>query len=159
MAKPNFARMMQVIDETFATRNDPGQISVSPAQQKKLAAIHPSTLSELANDDGPLIWLLLIPTTKEIADAFLSGKITEKELLDKTPIGASYDCIYLCSASTLPEARGKGQTKSLCIKAIKEIAALHPIKTLLVWPFTKEGNILAKKIANQTGLELLVKEK
>lgn len=158
MPKPNFQRMMQIIDETFEMRKDPGQIQVSPAQQKKLAAIHPATLSEFANEDGPLIWILLIPTTKEIMQSFLGAKITEKELLDKTVIGISYDCIYLCSASTLPEVRGKGETKALCIKAIKDIVRQHPIKTLFVWPFTKEGSLLAQGIAKELDMNLLVKD-
>lgn len=158
MPADNFKRMMQVIDETFATRNDPGQIQMNAAQRKKLEAIHPSTLSELANEDGPLIWVLLIPTTQEVMQAFLNGKITEKELLDQTKVGQPYDCIYLCSASTLPELRGKGQTKALCIKAIKEIASQHPVRTLFVWPFTKEGDYLAQGIAKALGMELLIRK-
>jgi hypothetical protein len=157
MPKPNFQRMLQIIDETFKMRDDPGQIQVTPDQQKKLAALHPSTLSELANEDGPLIWVLLIPTTSAIMNLFLQNKISEKELLDKTQVGEKYNCIYLCSVSTLPEMRGKGQTKAICIKAIKQIAAQHTIKTLFVWPFSKEGKFLAQKIAKELDMDLLNK--
>lgn len=80
-SKPNFKLMMSLIDETFATRKDPGQIQVSQAQIKKLHAIHPATLSEFANDNGPLIWILIIPTRSAIMHEFLTGKITEKQLL------------------------------------------------------------------------------
>jgi hypothetical protein len=153
----NFEKMMQIIDETFATRNDPGQIQVTNAQRKKLAQIHPATLSQVANEDGPLIWVLLIPTTKDIMEAFISGKISEKELLAQTKVDDPYDCIYLCSASTLPEARGKGQTKAVCINAIKEISKEHKIDTLFVWPFSEEGGKLAEKIARELGLPLKVK--
>jgi hypothetical protein len=151
----NYKRMMDVIEETFATRKDPDQIQVTAAQQKKLALIHPATLSEIANEAGPLIWVLVIPTLSVIMQEFLEGKISEKMLLDKTPIGGSYDCIYLCSVSTLPELRGKGETKKLCIKAIKAISAEHPIKTLFVWPFTKAGASLAETVANSCNLALL----
>lgn len=54
LPKPNFQRMLNLIDEVFATRNDPDQLQVTPQQLKKLEQIHPSTLSELANEDGPL---------------------------------------------------------------------------------------------------------
>ncbi len=155
--KPNFKLMMQLIDETFATRKDPGQIQVSEAQMKKLQAIHPATLSEFADKDGPLIWILLIPTTKEIMNDFLSGKITETQLLEHTKPKERYDCIYLCSATTLPEMRNKGETKKLCIHAIEQIMKDHSINTLFVWPFTKEGEILAEAIVKKCELELLKK--
>jgi hypothetical protein len=156
--KPNFNRMLQLIDETFATRNDPGQIQVTQKQMKKLGEIHEATLTELADENGPLIWILLIPTTKNIMHDFLKGTITETELLNRTKAKEKYDCIYLCSATTLPESRGKGATKKLCLEAIKNISRDHAITTLFVWPFTKEGEALAKVIAKECGLELLVKE-
>ncbi len=155
--KPNFNRMLELIDETFATRKDPGQIQVTQAQMKQLEAIHPATLSEKANDDGPLIWVLLIPTTKTIMNNFLSGKISETQLLEQTKPQQNYDCIYLCSATTLPEARGKGDTKKLCLAAIEEISKDHNITSLFVWPFSKEGGQLAQKIADELKLPLLKK--
>ncbi|MCE3229896.1 MAG: GCN5-related N-acetyltransferase (GNAT)-like protein [Bacteroidetes bacterium] len=155
--KPNFQRMLSLIDEVFATRNDPDQLQVTPAQLKKLEQIHPATLSEFANEDGPLIWVLIIPTTEKIMNGFLSGNLSEKQLLEKTKPGQAYDCIYLCSVTTLPEARGKGETKKLCIKAINAVSKDHNITTLFVWPFTKEGETLAESLANVCGMTLLKK--
>ncbi len=152
--KPNYKKMMAIIEETFATRNDPGQIQVTPAQMKKLEQLHPSTLAEIANEDGPMIWVLMIPTTKKIMDDFLSRIISETELLEKTKPGDSFDCIYLCSATTLPEYRDKGETKKLCIKAVREIGNDHPIKYLFVWPFTQGGEKLAVSVAKASSLEL-----
>jgi hypothetical protein len=156
--KPNFARMMELIDEVFATRNDPGQIQVTPQQRKKLEQIHPATLSEKANEDGPLIWILLIPVIQDVMEDFLAGTINEKELLGQTQPGQNYEAIYLCSATTLPEARGKGDTKKLTLDAIHAIQKDHVIKNLFVWPFSEEGKKLAKKIARELGLELRIKE-
>jgi len=157
MGKPNFDKMLSLIDETFATRNDPGQIQVTQKQTKKLQAIHPATLSEKSNDEGPLIWVLLIPTTKTIMQDFLANKITETQLLELTPLTTNYDCIYLCSATTLPEARGKGDTKKVCMNAIEDIRKTHSISTLFVWPFTQEGKRLAEKVAKELNLELLMR--
>lgn len=156
--KPNFNRMLQLIDEVFETREDPDQIQVSPQQLKKLEKIHPATLTEKSDENGPLIWILMIPTTKDIMTDFLEAKISEKELLERTKPGDSYDCIYLCSATTLPEIRGKGETKKLCIAGIQSIGKDHKIETLFVWPFTKEGEILAEAIAKECGLELRKKQ-
>lgn len=155
--QPNFNRMLQLIDEVFATRSDPGQIQVNRGQLARLQKIHPATLTELADENGPVIWLLLIPTTKNIMTDFLSGSITEKQLLERTKPGDVYDCIYLCSATTLPEYRGQGKTKQLCLEGIQKIQKDHPIKTLFVWPFTPEGKRLAEALAQETGLEIMEK--
>jgi electron transfer flavoprotein alpha subunit len=147
--------MLQLIDEVFATRQDPDQLQVSREQIEKLNEIHPAALTELSDENGPVIWVLLIPTTRAIMTAFVGKEISEKELLDKTHAGQSYDCIYLCSATTLPEYRGKGKTRDLCLKAIAAIVKDHPINTLFVWPFTKEGESLAGTLARACKLELL----
>jgi hypothetical protein len=154
MTKKNYERMIQVIDEVFATCQDPDQLQVTGEQMQKLQAIHPATLTELANEEGPLIWVLLIPTSRQITEEFLEGKLTEKQLLEKTKVGDRYSSIYLCSATTLPEQRGKGETKKLCLKAIRSIMRDHPIDTLFVWPFSKEGEFLAESVANSCGLKL-----
>lgn len=156
--KPNFNRMLQLIDEVFATRNDPDQIQVNQKQLKKLETIHPDTLSELSDANGPLVWVLVIPTSTAIMNDFLSGGISEKQVLDKTEPGRAYDCLYLCSATTLPEARGKGLTKKVCVDAITSISQQHKIRTLFVWPFSPEGSALAKTLADELHLNLFIKE-
>ena len=152
---PNFNKMIRIIDEVFATRNDPNQIQVNPEQLKKLQAISPLTLSEVTDENGPVIWLLMVPTTRDIMLDFLNKKISEKKLLKQTKPGHVYDCLYLCSATTLPEYRGKGETKKLCLATIEAIQKTHPIKTLFVWPFTKGGDRLSEAIARECDLELL----
>lgn len=154
----NFERMLEVVGEAFDTRNDPDQISVSEKEMEILEAIHPDTLSELANEDGPIVWILLVPTIRRIMDLFLEGTITEKELLHHTAAGSSYDVLYLCSASVLPEFRKKGLAKQVCMDAIKSIRKDHNISTLFYWPFSEEGKLLAAAVAKETGLPLLEKK-
>ena len=55
-----------------------------------------------------------------------------------TPIGASYDAIYLCSALVLEEFRRKGIAKQLALKAIEDIRKDYPVKALFVWTFTRK---------------------
>ena len=141
MAQENYYRMLQLIDTVFSTSKDLNQIKVNQKVMKKLELISPATLSELADENGPTIWILIIPTTKKVMDDFLNKTISEKEILSKTKPGQKYECIYLCSATTLPEYRGKGETKKLCLKGIKTISKDYPIQTLYVWPFTKAGMV------------------
>ncbi|MBK6525577.1 MAG: hypothetical protein IPG07_08500 [Crocinitomicaceae bacterium] len=151
---PNYQRMFQIIDDVFATRQDPDQLQVDEEVIKKLNEIHPACLSELADENGPVIWVLMIPTTEKVMDDFLSGKISERELLDQTRVGEKFTCLYLCSVTTLPEYRQKGETKKICLKAIEKIRVNFPIATLYVWAFTPEGESLAQRIASETKLPL-----
>ncbi|MBC7863367.1 MAG: hypothetical protein IAF38_10355 [Bacteroidia bacterium] len=156
--KPNFKRMLDLVDEVFETRSDPDQLQVNQDVLKRLEEIHPATLSELDEGEGPCVWILLIPTTAKVMEDFLSGKISEQEILTNTFPAQSFEAIYLCSATTLPEYRGKGISKKLCVDAIKNIQTDHPVKTLYYWPFTTEGKKLAESVAKERGLVLVKKE-
>ncbi|MGZ4157914.1 MAG: GNAT family N-acetyltransferase, partial [Bacteroidia bacterium] len=90
----------------------------------------------------------------ELMNKFLEKKISEKKLFYLTPIGARYDAIYLCSAMVLEEYRRKGIAKKLTLDAIEKIRKDHPIKSLFVWAFTKEGDSASEALANLIALPL-----
>lgn len=157
MALSNFERMMALVESSFDTKNDPNQLDVNEDVMSRLFQLHPNALIEKDDGDGPFIWIILIPTTNELMQLFLENQITEAELFEKTPIGATYESIYLCSAMTLEEFRKKGTTKKLCLEAIENMRKENPITSLFVWSFSKEGESLAEKIASETGLMLFKK--
>jgi predicted GNAT family acetyltransferase len=146
--------MIQLAEDVFAVRNDPDQLDVNQEVIERLKKIHPSSVSEYDEGNGPVAWLLLIPTTNDLMNRFLENKITEKELFERTPLDTDYDAIYLCSAMVLEEFRRKGITKRMALTAIEEIRKDHPIKALFVWPFTKEGNLSAGRLSQLTDLPL-----
>ncbi len=155
----NFKRMLQLADEVFAVKQDPEQLDVDETVLKKLRQLHPASVSERSDNNGPYCWILLIPTTRDLMNDFISGKISEKELYNKTPVGAQYDCIYLCSAMVLEEYRRKGIARQATLDAIRQIRAQHPIACLFVWPFSREGDAAAKALAGALGLPLLERRK
>jgi ribosomal protein S18 acetylase RimI-like enzyme len=146
--------MVQLADEFFETKNDPDQISVTEEVMSMLQKIHPATLSEKRNENGPIVWILVLPTTLPLMDEFVGEQINERELLEKTPIGVSYEAVYLCSALVLPEHRGKGLARGLAADAVRSIQKDHPIKHLFCWPFSQEGEKLANSIARELNLPL-----
>ncbi|HTL82518.1 MAG TPA: hypothetical protein VL651_12485 [Bacteroidia bacterium] len=152
----NFKRMLGLVDEIFDMRNDPRQLQVDEKVLAKLGKLHPATLAE-HNVNGPVVWIMLIPTTTELMNKFLSDEISEQEMFDRTNPGMKFDAVYLCSASVLPEFRRKGLAKRMTIDAIRAIQKDHPIQALFVWPFTEEGKILAQKIADELSLPLRIK--
>jgi len=154
MSKSNFERMIQLSDEVFSSRIDPDQLNVNETVMEHLQLIHPDTISEYDDGNGPVCWILCIPTTFELMTQFINQKISERELYELTPLNTKYEAIYLCSALLLEEFRGKGIAQKLAIKAIENIKMEHPIKALFLWAFSKEGERLAEKVSRLTGLPL-----
>jgi len=154
MPESNYERMIQLAESVFDTKSDPDQLDVDEKVIERLLKIHPSTVSEFDDGNGPVVWILVLPTTSVLMNLFLSKEISEKELFYTTPIEASFDAIYLCSAMVLEEYRGKGLARKMTLDAIESIKKEHPIKNLFVWAFSKEGNGLAERVAQLAQLPL-----
>jgi len=150
----NYRRMIELVTEFFDAKNDPDQLDVTEDVILHLKNLHPATLSEVAEGDGPIVWILLIPTVRNIMERFIAGMISEKQLLYETPVGVNYDSVYLCSASVLPEYRHKGLAKKATIDAINDIRKDNSITTLFYWPFGEEGRGLARSIAHAVNVPL-----
>jgi hypothetical protein len=155
MSLSNFERMIQLADEVFATKSDPNQLDINEEVLDHLRRIHPATVSEFDDGNGPVAWILLIPTTTELMNLFIQGTISEKELYELTPLNTKYEALYLCSAMVLEEYRRKGIAKRLTLKALEAICKDHPIKSLFVWTFSKEGLLSAEALARETAIPLL----
>ena len=149
--------MIKLVNEVFDTKHDPDQISMTEAERTHLQQIHPVTMSEYADDDGPIVWILMMPTLNELMVRFLNKEISERQLLAETPVGVKYDTIYLCSASVLPEYRRKGLAKKITMDAIKKIMDDNPIRALFLWPFSKEGEELSRSVAEELNLPLYLR--
>jgi hypothetical protein len=155
----NFERMIQLAEDVFSVKNDPDQLDVNPEVRDNLIKIHPSTVSQENDGNGPIAWVLVIPTTIDLMNQFLEMKISERELFELTPLNTTYEALYLCSALVLEEHRRKGITKQLLLKAIENICKDHPLKALFVWPFSLEGDLLSESISRITALPLYKRSK
>jgi GNAT superfamily N-acetyltransferase len=157
MSLSNFERMIQLADEVFASKRDSNQLDINEEVLEHLRTIHPATVSDYDDGNGPVAWLLLIPTTYELMNEFLVGKISERELYERTPLHTSYETVYLCSAMVLKEYRRKGITKQLALSALASIQKDHPIQSLFVWTFSREGMLGAEALARWVDLPLFQK--
>lgn len=154
VASDKLKRLIELADRVFSTKNDPNQLNVNQDVIKRLHRIHPSTVCEYRVEDGPVAWVIVIPTTNDLMRLFLNKEINEKELFEKTPLNSPYDAVYLCSALVLDEYRRKGITKDLTVHAIQDIRKEHPITGLFVWPFSEEGDQASEKIALELKLPI-----
>ncbi len=152
--KSNYERLIALADEVFAVRKDPEQLDVDEKVIEKLQAIHPATLSDKDFGKGPVLWILLIPTTTDLMNQFLNHEINEKQLYELTEPNQLYEAVYLCSALVLEEYRNKGYAKEVTLHAVNEIKKVHSIKALFYWPFTAGGAVAAKSIAKTIDLPL-----
>jgi len=157
MSKSNYERLIQLSDEVFSSRVDPDQLNVNENVMEHLQLIHPDTISEYDDGNGPVCWILCIPTTLDLMSKFIEQKISERELYELTPLNVKYEAIYMCSALLLEEFRGKGIAQKLALQAIENIKIDHPIKALFFWAFSKEGEKLAEKVSRLVGLPLYKK--
>ena len=132
MILSNFERLVQLADEVFAVKSDPSQLDVNAEVLERLYKLHPATVSAFDDGNGPVAWVLLIPTTLDLMNRFLEKQISEKELFDLTPLEAKYDAVYLCSALILEEFRRKGITRQLALSAIDNIREIHQLKAAFV---------------------------
>jgi hypothetical protein len=154
MAVSNYERMIELADKVFSSRTDPDQLNMDENVMEHLQLIHPATISEYDDGNGPVCWILCIPTTLDLMTQFINKEISERELYELTPLNTKYEAIYLCSALLLEEFRGKGIAQRVGAKAIENIKLDHSIKALFFWSFSKEGEKLAKKASVLMGLPL-----
>lgn len=154
MYSENLKRMIQLAEDVFAVKTDPDQLDVNQEVIERLKEIHPATVSEYDDGNGPVAWILLIPTTQDLMEEFLEAKISEKELFNLTPLNKTYNSIYLCSAMVLEEYRRQGIAKRLTLDAINNIRKDHPITSLFVWPFSTEGDLASETLSGLTSLPL-----
>lgn len=155
MSLSNFERLIKLADDVFDIKSDPDQLDVNQDVIERLQRIHPATVSEYDDRNGPVAWVLVLPTSSVLMNRFLKCEISEKDLFEFTPPDITYEAIYLCSALVLEEYRRKGITKQLALNAIENIRRDHPVKALFVWAFSKEGDLASEKIAQLVSLPLL----
>jgi hypothetical protein len=152
--KENLTRMIKLAEDFFGARDDPSQISVTNKVIQKLKGLHPAAISEKTTSKGPVAWILIIPSTKDLMERFIGKRINERELYNKTVSQKKFDTVYLCSALVLPEYRHRGLAKSLAVKAVRSVQKKHKITSLFYWAFSTEGEKLASSIAKELSLPL-----
>jgi GNAT superfamily N-acetyltransferase len=151
------SRMIRLAEEVFHVADDPRQLAIDEDVIGRLLRIHPAAMQEHATEQGPVAWAIVIPTTWDVMNDFISGAIGERELLDRTPMEGPFDAVYLCSALVLPEFRRQGLARTLLSRAVEEIRTSHQIEALFSWPFSEEGSRLSSRVAGQLVVPLFTR--
>lgn len=142
--------------EIFGVENDPFQVPVTRETWNKMLYLHPKSILYRLNDKGGLMaWFGVVPTTKKLMTEFIEGRITEKEMFDRTTKQDKPEALYLGGVVVLPEYRGKGVAKGLLKEAIDIFQKINPDINLFFWAFSEEGRSLAEKVSKELGVEIL----
>ncbi len=155
----NFERLLQLAEDSFAVHDDPSQLVVTEEVMARLRRIHPATMAERTDVNGPVAWVLVLPTTLALMEQFVTGTITENELYERTPDQGPYQAVYLCSALVLEEYRGQGIATELTVEALERIRKDHPVQVLFNWPFSTEGAYVGEIVAQRVGLPIRIRQR
>lgn len=52
----NFERLLQLAEDSFAVHDDPSQLVVTEEVMARLRRIHPATMAERTDVNGPVAW-------------------------------------------------------------------------------------------------------
>ncbi|HNW53790.1 MAG TPA: hypothetical protein PKN21_05935, partial [Bacteroidales bacterium] len=61
MALSNLERMIQLATDVFDVKNDPSQLDVDQHVIERMLRLHPASVSEYTDGNGPVAWVLCIP--------------------------------------------------------------------------------------------------
>jgi hypothetical protein len=146
-----------IAEQFFGTANDPDQIPITEESFHKLQKLHPKTMLYRLENSEPISWVIVLPTSEALANQFLKGEITERELLNLSEPMVRYEALYLCSAFTVSEHRKKGLAIQLLKEAIDSIPHIENVK-LFAWSYSFEGSLLVKKLERGLGVKIYLRK-
>jgi hypothetical protein len=149
-------KIIAVDEKFFRTTNDSQQIPITKEALDKILQLHSKAFLYKLENNEPISWVVVVPTSKDLADKFLNDEISERELLDLSKPQPVYEAIYLCSATTMPEHRRKGYVMKMMKEVILAIPHTEDVK-LFAWAYSPEGKSLMEKAARDFGVKIWIK--
>ena len=140
-----------IAEQYYGTAQDQNQIPITKASQQKLRQLHPSAVLFQLIDGEPVSWIVVVPTTRILAEQFVRGEITEKNLFDQTVPSERYEALYFCSVFTVPDHQRKGYATALLQQAIADIP-LTKDPYFFGWTFSAEGAAMHQALTKKFGI-------
>ncbi len=141
----------------FKTEESPDQMPTTKENSTWFRTAIPSCLQIIRHKKKIMGFGLILPCTKKLMNDFVSKKITEAELFEAIKRTEAYkkrEAIYFCSVFVQPAFRGKGLALKALTQAITSTFDLSQHPPLFYWAYSKEGDILAKKLSEQLDVPL-----
>src|SRR3989338_10686382 len=89
------AQMNVVAEEIFGAEEDTTQTKPTIENALKLIAIDKNNFVCVKDGEKIIAWTVTLPTSKQNMNEFLDGKITERELSERSKKNHSFETLYL----------------------------------------------------------------
>jgi len=156
MNQEAFEKVLRISEEFFGTASDPDQMPINQESADKLQSIHPETISYKCDEQQhPIAWTVVVPTSVDVMKQFIHKKISEKELLDLATKEKKFESIYLCGIFVLPEFRRKGYATEIVKEAISKVSQGNNLP-LYSWAYSPEGQKLLHALSQELKQKIMV---
>jgi hypothetical protein len=151
------SQILNQVEEFFKSQEDPAQVPVVRESFDKLLYLDEGDIVIRTEENGDLIGSLAVfPTTKTLAEKFLKGEITEKELFNATEKMEHPEALYLLSCIIAPPYRRQGYALSMTREIAEYFLEKNKDIFVFAWPYTPEGLSLIRAIESGCGLPVHV---
>ena len=137
--------MNQVAIELFGI-GDETMVEPTIKNSEKLIFLEKNNFVCYKADNKPVAWSLVLPTSRENAEKFLSGVITESELFNESIKKPSFESLYLFAVITMPNYRKNGLGSSLMKYQILYFKKKYQVNDFYAWILSLEGEKLAESL-------------
>ena len=141
-------------EEPFSVVADELQMPATPEAFQKLLSLDSNSVIWKLNESGEVVsWIAVVPTSQNLAEKFLNGNITERQLFCMTEYTETYEALYLCAAYTHPEHRRFGYVSEMFKESLSKIRSVIDAQ-LFAWPITSDGEYLTQNFSRMIQKEI-----
>lgn len=133
----------------FGTDVDEDQAQPTLENALALIGLDKNTFICLKDEGKIVAWSVVLPTSREDMNDFLSGKITERELFDRSVSSPSYEALYLTAVVVLPEHRKQGIGLRLMKHQIEYFRQKYGIADFYAYTLNEDGKRFAHNLERE----------
>jgi hypothetical protein len=156
MTEKQIGKILKEIEKFFQMGVNEKQAPATVEVFHKIETLHPSAVKYFMDGDDIVSIAFAVPTSKDLAEKFLSDKITERELFALSGPMERYGALYFYIAFTLRPYRGRGLTAQMFAASVREIPHTDDV-IFLSWPSTDAGNKVLDTVERE--LNIIIRRK
>ncbi len=151
-------KTFKIAEQFYGSESHPDHIPIKAESAAKLDSISDNWFNCAFDDNNePISWIVVIPTSIALMKDFITAKITEKQLFDSTSIATPQEALYLCSAFTIPEYRRQGLAMRLILETIGQFEQ-SGTKELFAWIYSPEGEQMVTTMQQRYGRKIYIRK-
>ncbi len=106
------------------------------------------------DNEKPIAWSIVLPTSRGSKTKFLNREITENQLFEDSINNQSFESLYIFAAIVLPNYRKRGFAKELARYQINYFKSTYKITDYFAWIFSPEGEKLIKSLESHNSIKI-----